>query len=134
MARTPSLLFIRPGISFWVEHESLVDITATTDAIKDGVFDGAWIVDEFGAVRKIVATSAEKTKTLTPWRKVPVGLTLGDPEEFALEQLKRWMLDALDGENAFAEHLADKVASLRTTIANANTPAELIAAAAKIAG
>jgi hypothetical protein len=96
MPQSP-LLFVRPGLAFWVEPAWTSTHAATLQAFEEGCFDGTWCLDSEGVRWPILRAMLVKAPTfldrLLPWRRVPVRLELGQPDrdawKLAVEEVRR---------------------------------------------
>jgi hypothetical protein len=97
MKPAPPLLFVRPGLAFWVEPAWTGTVEATLQAFEEGCFDGTWCLDSAGVRRPIVRAELVRKPGLLDrlllWRRMPVRLELGqagsEPWTAAIEEIRR---------------------------------------------
>ena len=115
------ILYIRPGVSFWVESEPPHLSSATPEALAADCFRGAVCVDGRGAMWAV--TDAHPTRPssllerLVPGARIPVSLELGPRRKVDVGDVLPYLSDVLDSDNEFVDEVgevpADVVAALR---------------------
>ncbi|CAN5890642.1 hypothetical protein BH24GEM1_BH24GEM1_13180 [soil metagenome] len=85
---TPPVLFVRPGLAFWVEAAWSGIAAATLQAFEAGCYDGTWCLDSLGfqwpILRADLVRTPSRLERLLPWRRVSVRPRLGPPTGHAL--------------------------------------------------
>ena len=130
----PPLLFVRPGLAFWVEPAWSSTYAATLQAFDEGCFDGTWCLDSVGVrwpiLRAVLLRAPRFLDRLLPWRRVPVRLELGQPDseawKLALEEVRRVLHSPgfdYEGELPFEE--------LESRLLTVRSPAALVELAAR---